>query len=59
MEQTHYMRLSAKDVGDSNLRSKIVYTKPYDYMCATDRSAILETLFWFGYVQTSGYQFCN
>ena len=34
----------------------IHYTRPYDFMDASQRSEILDSLFWFGYVQSAAYK---
>ena len=34
----------------------IHYTRPYDFIDASQRSEILDSLFWFGYVQSAAYK---
>lgn len=35
----------------------ISYTRPYDYMDFTERQALMEPLFWFGFVQSNCYRY--
>ncbi|KAK3099034.1 hypothetical protein FSP39_025452 [Pinctada imbricata] len=35
----------------------ISYTRPYDYMDYSDRQALMEPMFWFGFVQSNAYKY--
>ena len=47
-----------EDINDDEhiKRSFIHYSRPYDFMDATDRSELLKALFWFGFVQSSEFE---
>ncbi|KAK3107704.1 hypothetical protein FSP39_020465, partial [Pinctada imbricata] len=51
-----HVSLIEKDRLPKEMKSTILYTKPYDFMDAQDRKEILELLFWFGYLQSGSYK---
>ncbi|KAK3102639.1 hypothetical protein FSP39_012813 [Pinctada imbricata] len=57
IKESHYVKILEKgpDIDDT-LKSTILYTRPYDYMDMRDRNEILESFFWFGFVQSSAYK---
>lgn len=57
ISQAHYQLIRDKGKVDKTSKAMISYTRPYDYMDATDRAEILESFFWFGYVQSNPKQF--
>ncbi|KAK3105446.1 hypothetical protein FSP39_025401 [Pinctada imbricata] len=55
ISKKHLERLTKKtSILDSE--ASILYTRPYDFLNQIDRKDMLKLLFWFGYVQTGGYE---
>nr|XP_022311582.1 uncharacterized protein LOC111116851 isoform X1 [Crassostrea virginica] len=57
IEQDHIDQIEEKGWVDKTCRASISYTRPFDFMDASDRRQLLECFFWFGYVQSNAYQF--
>ncbi|KAK3107466.1 hypothetical protein FSP39_015199 [Pinctada imbricata] len=48
----HFLKIMEKGEIDST-EAIIFYTRPFDYLNATDRQEIYEHMFWFGFIQSS------
>ncbi|XP_061170160.1 uncharacterized protein LOC133179413 [Saccostrea echinata] len=57
ISQGHYQMIRERGKVDKTNRATISYTKPYDYMSATDRAEILEALYCLGFIQSNPEQF--
>ena len=55
MDKRHFFQITGdwKTQSEDKRSSYIQYTRPYDYMDATDRAEILEFLFWLATIQSS------
>ncbi|KAK3107862.1 hypothetical protein FSP39_023803 [Pinctada imbricata] len=55
IEEEKYVSLQDKVI-ENRKPSKILYTRPYNFLNAADRCEILELCFWLGYLQLNAYK---
>lgn len=57
ISQFHYQLIRDKGKVGKTSRATISYTRPYDYMDASDRNQLVDAFFWFGQVQSNPKDF--
>ncbi|XP_034325384.2 uncharacterized protein [Magallana gigas] len=57
IEREDYYRIKEKGCIQKPRKATISYTRPFDFMDANDRQYIMDTFFWFGFVQSHGYKY--
>lgn len=57
IERENYYRLRETGCIQEPKKATISYTRPFDFMDANDRQYIMDTLFWFGFVQSHAYKY--
>ncbi|XP_061184490.1 uncharacterized protein LOC133192510 [Saccostrea echinata] len=57
IDEAHFHQIVEKGRVNKSCKATISYTRPYDFMDTNDREEILESFFWFGFVQSNAYQF--
>ncbi|KAK3103137.1 hypothetical protein FSP39_016745, partial [Pinctada imbricata] len=59
MDTEHFLAIQNEDFDKDEvdeMKGDISYSRPYNFLDATDRAEILEACFWLGYVQTNCYK---
>ncbi|XP_061186889.1 uncharacterized protein LOC133195017 [Saccostrea echinata] len=57
IEREDYYSLRESGYIQKPNKASISYTRPFDFMDSGDRQSILDSFFWFGFVQSHGYKY--